>query len=426
MDISKFRLIFCSAILVLFFASSTLTATELGINQAGFLEITSSAGEIVDTLPSGSISTLIQSDNQSFKVSYGKDLNGQKTLIIYPDPENPQSLELTVFGKSATLTEDAVLTIVGEDQFQAGVLGTVIVDGQDLSGGKNQSIGSSPANIAPAITGRDPLLASDDEESSVSAPVVSQMQIEEDDDFTDNVSSSEQEYIDKYDGGLYVHKVEGDAYLTGTSQPIQAGDSIPEGSQLTTGPSSTVVASPFPGAVVQIQQNTNIAFSSSKYEKASSSSDKNEFKAYLTNGGILNAIKGLDPSEVDFEIRTPQGVAAARGTVFAVYTDGIRTLVVTGEGTVLVVTQDGTFTLDLNSGNKVVLTDDQGNEIEEFPANSAELQIIEDFFNSVQPFIDNPGTFTGPPTVLPDAVDKFFELLDPILGPEDITPTLPN
>lgn len=455
-------------------------ATSLNINEGGMLSIRSNDGQPVTTLSSGSVSETIQSDNQSFKISFGKDLNGKATLIIYANPENPQSLDLNVYGKSVQMTEDAVLTVTGGvDQpqalFQSGVLGTVTIDGQKLPSGGTYSMSSAPVAPAPDINApREELfMAPENPAPTPSSNPSSSGDSSASDQNLGGLSPagdrfgipSGRQRVKSLDGthvpsaggdsfklggggstdyqGLLVREVEGDVMYSksgadpmemlrnGVETPrLKPGDIIPPGAQIRTGPNSKVIATPFPGVAIQLQQNTTFGVPVSTLLKQNGST-KRQFEGYVTKGGVLSAIKGIPPQDIDFKIRTPQGVAAARGTVYAVYTDGTRTLVVTEEGNVLVFTPDGVISINVESGKKAILTRNENGEYtqEEFDADSEELQLLENFLNAVQQYLDDVTSGLPPGDYVVDLpgnpFDDLVDTLDPVLNPEDITPTLP-
>jgi len=446
-------------------------ATNLIINDSEMMVISNQAGEVVNTLPSGSVSERIQADNQAFKISFGKDLNGVATTIIYPDPENPQSLNLNVFGEQVDMTEDAVLTITGGVQspnarFQSGVLGTVTIGGTILEAGGTYasnsgysapapspasnpasapavSSNSSPASApAPATSSSSPSRAS---APSAPAPAASdyddsyQAALEPsqpsasgggaDDEFHGRtprpdrfgnpksrvrmptvggqlVSSAGEGSFQRsgeptvYEG-LKVREVVGDAMISmngqdpmdnlrnGVDAPrLKPGDRIPPGARIRTGPNSKVIASVFPGVIIQVQQNSDFGIPVAEYEQRGNRL-RHEFEGDLKQGGVLSAIKDIPSDDIDFKIRTPQGVAAARGTVFASYTTGNFTLTVSQEGNILVQSADATISITVIPGTKAVVTALANGSFtqEEFDATSEELAVLENFIQAVQDYI---------------------------------------
>ncbi len=489
------------------------SAASLNINETGQLSIRSNDGQPVSTLASGSVSEAVQADNQAFKVSFGKDLNGNSTLIVYPNPENPQSLDLTIYGKPVQMTQDAVLTVTGgvnspQATFQSGVLGTITIDGNDLPAGGTYALNgapvvSAPTTPTPTVTtpSRTPKPTSSasapsyntNEElfeapanpsptpssSSASSPSSGNSQSEGQnmrglapagDRF--GISSNRQR-VNSLDGnqvptgggdsfklgggtaqtgsngqpvqGLLVREVEGDVmYSTSGADPMEMlrngvqaprlkpGDVIPAGAQIRTGPNSKVIATPFPGVAIQIQQNSSFGVPVSSLIQQNGN-QKRQFEGYLTKGGVLSAIKGIPPQDIDFKIRTPQGVAAARGTVYGVYTMGNRTLVVSEEGTITVFNPDGsTATINVEAGEKAIITRNENGEYtqEIFDADSEELALLENFLNEVQKYLDDVTSGLPPGFYVVDLpgnpFDDLVDALDPVLDPDSITPTLPN
>jgi hypothetical protein len=108
---------------------------------------------------------------------------------------------------------------------------------------------------------------------------------------------------------------------TSQSQPLQAGDPVPVGSYLMTDGSGSALISPMPGIAVTIDNSTSTRLETLA-STAESSSRKPEIHFDLKKGTIHSAIARSSREPVDFKIRTPQGIAAARGTVTSTSTDG--------------------------------------------------------------------------------------------------------
>ncbi|MEM6823373.1 MAG: hypothetical protein AAF558_15705, partial [Verrucomicrobiota bacterium] len=139
------------------FSSSVLAATSLVLEANDNLSIVDSSGASLMSLPSGSIGKKITADNQAFKLSFGEDLNNRHTLIIYPDPSSPQSLDLVILGQPVTMSKDSVLTVTASQdgsaaQFQAGVLGQITVAGSTVAPGGSQSVQNGNVVASPPQT----------------------------------------------------------------------------------------------------------------------------------------------------------------------------------------------------------------------------------------------------------------------------------
>lgn len=101
------------------------------------------------------------------------------------------------------------------------------------------------------------------------------------------------------------------------------------GSKVRTGADGTALIAIVSGAAIKVAENTEITVQSM-------ASDAEKRRALVSlKGGTLSAL--IDPKrskETDFKIQTPQGVAAARGTFYAVTVQDGKTYVGVKEGKV--------------------------------------------------------------------------------------------
>jgi hypothetical protein len=109
----------------------------------------------------------------------------------------------------------------------------------------------------------------------------------------------------------------GDAsYVVGTGAPVaisgSGNEAIPEHAVITTGAGTELYIETFSGAVATIRQNSSVALQ----ELAVGS--KRKVRLNLKSGEIVSTIDPTRKNETDYAIVTPTGVAAARGTVYAV------------------------------------------------------------------------------------------------------------
>jgi hypothetical protein len=128
-----------------------------------------------------------------------------------------------------------------------------------------------------------------------------------------------------------VKSVSGHASLitaSGNSKPITVGMAIPEGSKIHTGssPDSKVIIEWVPGDTSIITADTTVTVSSLDYG-TSTGAPVRTVSLNLTKGNIFSHLVHNDGGATDFRIRTPEGVAAARGTDFNVhFAHGILTV----------------------------------------------------------------------------------------------------
>jgi hypothetical protein len=118
--------------------------------------------------------------------------------------------------------------------------------------------------------------------------------------------------------GAVASEVEGNARILvpGESafRPIREGESIPAGSSLMTSDSGSAVVSPAPGVVLRLLPNSVL-----RVNEATASGNTPKVRLDLKEGGVINIISKAKYQQVDYEVSTPQGVCAARGTVFGLF-----------------------------------------------------------------------------------------------------------
>lgn len=109
----------------------------------------------------------------------------------------------------------------------------------------------------------------------------------------------------------------GSAFFTvegGTPQAItgSGNETVPEHAQITTGAGVEVYVETFAGAVATVRENSVVTL------QEISLGAKRKARLNLKSGEIVSTVDPSRKSETDYGIVTPTGVAAARGTVFAV------------------------------------------------------------------------------------------------------------
>ena len=141
--------------------------------------------------------------------------------------------------------------------------------------------------------------------------------------------------------------VTGGATVSSSSGTIAAavGSEISIGSTIATSPGASVTVKFFDGIVGIMEQKTTVILAALSVGPDSTGAVKENTLLDLKEGGV---VASLDPSKKDvthFSVRTPQGVATAHGTVFAVEVsqDASNSNVTTMSGTVTYVTSEGTF-----------------------------------------------------------------------------------
>ena len=134
-----------------------------------------------------------------------------------------------------------------------------------------------------------------------------------------------------------VLKVKGNAHATIPGQSenvaVKVGDKLPQGSSVQTSGNSEVEIQVFSGSQTTIKPDTTVNLNKLSLTTENGAITKQTALIDLTTGSVVSS---LDPSKKainDYSIRTPKGVAAARGTVYTVTVakDGVvRTFVARG------------------------------------------------------------------------------------------------
>jgi hypothetical protein len=377
---TKYALSLC---VVLALTLQSWAAPSLTVNDAKDLIITAADGAEITRLTTGSIGKQIAADNQVFKVSYGKDLRGRINIIIYPDPEKPQSLDLNVLGKEVKISSDAVLTIVDDgtgalSQFQAGMVGTVTVSGETLTPGSAAKVAQGQVST---VLPNEQVLQEPPKPAAPTAPGQDKPEVQ----------------TTSY-GGLKVRSVEGEVMWappgndviemvkTSTNIPsLQAEQTLTSGSSIQTGPNGKAMLSPFPGCVIAVQPNTTIVFEDAQYKKVNGDYT-HKMHLNLKQGGVITTVKGINPQQLDYRVNTPLAVAAIRGSVHGVWCDENKTLIIAAEhNSYVTIKGPPEVTMTVKETKKLLVTRD--GVPQEFDATPEEIAAFNQLVASIQSFL---------------------------------------
>lgn len=103
------------------------------------------------------------------------------------------------------------------------------------------------------------------------------------------------------------------------------GDILAEGTTVRTGPSSRAVIVAGPGAAIRVGPESTVILTNLALEQAvAGASTSDAMLIDVTEGTVSALIDRSKQPGADFQVRTPQGVAAARGTYYAVTVRGNR------------------------------------------------------------------------------------------------------
>ena len=98
----------------------------------------------------------------------------------------------------------------------------------------------------------------------------------------------------------------------GSQKELSQGDSIPEGSTVSTGANSTADVEPVAGAVASLQPGTTVKLDKIEVTQDSSGTvTKQSVLLDLTEGDLVSTIDPSKRDVNDYKVHTPEGVAAA-------------------------------------------------------------------------------------------------------------------
>jgi hypothetical protein len=128
--------------------------------------------------------------------------------------------------------------------------------------------------------------------------------------------------------------VEGAPPGSSSFRSLSKGDHLDIGSTVRTGSNGVAVLVTTPGSAIQVGNDSEVKLTELAFAKASGSITQREAHVQLMSGVVSALIDPHTPTVTDFEIQTPEGVAAARGTFYAVLVYEGKTYVGVKEGKV--------------------------------------------------------------------------------------------
>jgi hypothetical protein len=99
----------------------------------------------------------------------------------------------------------------------------------------------------------------------------------------------------------------------GAAVAIQRGDTVAVGTTILTGPESRAVVVITPRSAIRIAENSEVVI-----ETVDETASPADVTINLKEGSLGALLKPNAATELDFKVRTPSGVAAARGTFYSV------------------------------------------------------------------------------------------------------------
>lgn len=134
-------------------------------------------------------------------------------------------------------------------------------------------------------------------------------------------------------------------------QPLAAGDMVAVGSMVRTGANSRAVIVMTPRSAIRVAADSELLI-----ELVDEAAERPRVTLDLKDGSLGALLKPGEGEEIDFQIRTPSGIAAARGTYFAV------------------VVEDGVGYTQVKEGRVEVIPEQEDNNDQPAPGDAAPVE----------------------------------------------------
>jgi hypothetical protein len=118
--------------------------------------------------------------------------------------------------------------------------------------------------------------------------------------------------------------------------PLKKGQSLAIGSTVRTGDDGIAVLVTTPGSAIQVGNSSIVKLNKLAFAKSGGDVTQRQAVLQLTSGVVSALIDPSTPKITDFQVQTPEGAAAARGTFYAVLVYEGKTYVGVKEGKVAV------------------------------------------------------------------------------------------
>jgi len=118
--------------------------------------------------------------------------------------------------------------------------------------------------------------------------------------------------------------------------PLTKGQSLAIGSTVRTGDDGIAVLVTTPGSAIQVGNSSVVKLNKLAFAKSGGDVTQRQAVLQLTSGVVSALIDPSTPKITDFQVQTPEGAAAARGTFYAVLVYHGKTYVGVKEGKVAV------------------------------------------------------------------------------------------
>ncbi|HYC70794.1 MAG TPA: FecR domain-containing protein, partial [Opitutaceae bacterium] len=139
-----------------------------------------------------------------------------------------------------------------------------------------------------------------------------------------------------------VLKVAGDATVTvgGATSPLKVGAKLSPGATITTGADSEVYLQAHTGTIATVKANSVVSIDELSVTREGGKVTKEKTAINLKSGNLVSALDPAKRAVNDYQVKTPKGVAAARGTTFTVSYNGVNYTIVATSGSVQITAGD--------------------------------------------------------------------------------------
>ena len=105
---------------------------------------------------------------------------------------------------------------------------------------------------------------------------------------------------------------------SGSFARVHKGQELSVGTTIRTGSNSSAIIATTPGSAIKLGPDSNLRLNALAFAKSGNTVTQREAHLKLTSGVVSALIDPSTPKVTDFQVETPQGAAAARGTFYAV------------------------------------------------------------------------------------------------------------
>ncbi len=116
--------------------------------------------------------------------------------------------------------------------------------------------------------------------------------------------------------------------------PLRKGQELAVGSTIRTGSDGQVDIMTTPGSAIHLGPDSNLRINALAFAKSGGAVTQREAHLQLDSGVVSALIDPSTPKVTDFQVQTPEGSAAARGTFYAVIVSHGKTYVSVDRGKV--------------------------------------------------------------------------------------------